>query len=119
MTPNDVPDLCNRLNGENTCAATACIVEQTFVKKQQAWSLTQIADIPKYSQVSGTFDVDASCPITTGVPSEKKCCGANADRFPFRTQDGQGIETRDCCAGSLFNSQIYQCCGGETVNLDC
>ena len=115
LTKDQIISVCNIQNGGSTsCAAQSCIVESFFIQEYFAYALTGgIIDQAK-SHDNG-FDVKTGCPISRGVKSEKSCCGAYPDRYPFKTYDGG----RDCCVGSTFNANIFSCCSDGTIKISC
>jgi len=116
-------------NGVGNCAVNACIVEGTFTMRFIGYVGTglqpSITTHPEYNAANrhqskgGSFDPIATCPgVPNPVGSDKQCCGDNTllTRKPYRLYSG--FTTRSCCAGTVINNELDQCCvnnGQESV----
>jgi len=112
MNEFTVKTACETLNAGDQCAIDSCTVETWFV--MQMMNGGEIAaDEYKHDNNGGTFDVSASCPITTGVTGDKTCCGDQPARFAYKSFSG----ARKCCGTATFDATIAECCdeGGEAV----
>jgi len=106
---------CDNVNGgPDTCASRTCKVEGWFVQQYFLWSLSG-GQIDESNRHDNGFDQSVECPISTGLKSEKACCGFYPIRFPFKTYDG----SRDCCQMKTFNTNLYQCCDDGRVKMSC
>jgi hypothetical protein len=122
----DVFDVCQTKNvdectvGEcNTCAHRACVIEGSFVFNYFTYALdpnSGFAPAPEITHVDqgGLFEPETDCAYQTpgGGRSEKACCGAYPDRFPFKTFEG----ARACCGQVTYASAALQCCTDPNDN---
>jgi len=109
-----VVEQCNDRNGENTCAARACIVEMQFVTNVFRFVISGGAMDSNNKHDNG-FSVEENCPTKQGVQSEKSCCGAYPYRHPFKTYDG----TRSCCGSKTYDNTTLKCCGDGKIRASC
>jgi len=113
----DYKTACEAINSGNNCATRACIIESRFSDHflktfNNGW---QPEATLLHSDAS--WDMHASCPIkvsaNTGV-QHKECCGEYPLRFPYKKEGD-----RACCAGTTYDSGIFRCCNGETIEMVC
>jgi hypothetical protein len=116
-------------NGVGNCAVNACIVEGTFTMELIDYvSVRQdsngVADHEDYNPLmvheskGGPFDPIATCPgVPNPVGSDKQCCGDHTllTRKPYRLYSG--FTTRSCCAGTVINNELDQCCVNNGVEV--
>jgi hypothetical protein len=114
LTMEGLSQECDNNNSPNTCAAWTCKVEGWFVQQYFLYSTAGGIINSAFRHANG-FDQDSGCPISTGVQSEKSCCGSYPLRFPFKTYDG----ARDCCQTHTFNTNLFQCCPDGHVKMVC
>lgn len=74
----------------------------------------------QFSTSLGNFDTSVCvAPRGTGPgdEGEPECCGNQfgGARFPFNNRNGK----RSCCGGKTFDTQMFQCCGDQTVLGTC
>lgn len=113
-----IAEECAVTNTDSNCAARACTIEGTFVA-----NLLDIfiggASINDGNKHSNGFNTETGCIVKKngGGPSNKACCGAYPDRFPFKTLSGD----RQCCGARTFNSLTLKCCDSDssTVKFNC
>lgn len=117
LTEADLVTTCEATNGGAgvpTCESMACKVEGMFVQDYFLYSL-QGGVIDASKRHANNFDVATECPTTRGVQSEKDCCGAYPNRYPFKTYDGQ----RSCCQSSTYNANMFSCCNDGSIRVTC
>lgn len=105
---------CDVQNTPDTCQAWTCKVEGWFVQQYFLYS-TSGGLINAANRHENGFDQDVGCPISTGIQSEKACCGSYPLRFPYKTYDG----ARDCCSSHTFNTNLFVCCADGHVRMTC
>lgn len=105
---------CEVQNPPGTCEAETCKVEGWFVQSYFIYG-TSGGTINASHEHRNGFDSRDACPISTGVKSDKKCCGDQPLRFPYKTYD----DSRQCCQGHTFNANLYVCCGDGSVRMNC
>ena len=105
---------CNLANNGPNCASRACSVETKFVREIAHWQLSNLADTA-YLHKNG-FNSVVECATTPGVFSERQCCGAYPNRFPYRTLSGE----RQCCGSKLYlKSDLLNCCADGSLKISC
>ena len=105
-----VVEQCNDRNGENTCAARACIVEGNFISSLTLHFISGGSVNMDYKHENG-FDHVSQCVGKAGVPAdEKRCCGKYPMRFPYKPMGGE----RDCCGIKTYNTFALECCDAGT-----
>lgn len=106
---------CDAQNSADTCESWTCRVEGWFLVQWLRYTLVDGGTVnPNHRHANG-FDWQTECPITTGIKSDKACCGEYPLRFPFKTYNG----ARDCCIAHTFNTNLYECCGDGKVKMTC
>merc|ERR1711941_117797 len=133
-TTNDVVTDCNNRNPGQPCETAICIADGTFSLNLFTVIMpTGVADFnsgpfdPNLAHASNaaigengattTFDPDTECAFgAQGVGySDRQCCGAYPQRYPFKTMNGD----RACCADQTYNTLALQCCpdlgSGESI----
>jgi len=111
----DVQDRCALFNPLDTCKKLACLVEGFFVLKVVAAIRNQAFSTSNF--VASGFDRD-TCKINTGSGTNTgpiQCCGSYPEKTPYFTNNG----LRGCCGSQTFNTVIYECCNGDTVQNSC
>lgn len=105
---------CDVQNAADTCQSWTCKVEGWFVQQYFLYS-TSGGLINAANRHENGFDQDVGCPISSGITSEKACCGEFPERFPYKTYEG----ARDCCVTHTFNTNLFQCCPDGHVKMVC
>ena len=98
------------------CQQKICKIEMNFAR------LLNI----KYSDLNVNVDTihangfdpltDPKCSVEIGFESEKACCGAYPNRFPYKKNAIDGSR-RECCGDKTYNTNLYDCCadGIDTI----
>lgn len=101
-----VIQVCEGLN-QGTCERTACIVEGQFTFDFFTGFINQSPNDPNLKHSNNLFDPSTECTYAGGAgPSDKTCCGAYPNRYPYKTFSGG----RDCCGQVTFDTTSLQCC---------
>jgi len=140
-TTNDVVTDCETRNPGQPCETAICVADGTF--SLNLFSVIMPSGVADFN--SGPFDpnlahasnaaIGENGATTTFDPvtecafgaqgagySDRACCGAYPQRYPFKTMNGD----RACCADNVYNTLALQCCPDvgsgesiESINDDC
>jgi len=105
---------CDTNNTPGSCEAEVCKVEGWFIQSYFTYAVNG-GTINLLNQHSAGFDVATECPITTGVKSERACCGTFPTRFPFKTYGGD----RACCIDHTYDDTMLDCCNDGSTSTSC
>lgn len=105
---------CYALNGIDTCASHACIIEGNFVTGMFDLLLSGFAIDDNLKHANG-FNVDVECPTKSGMKSDKACCGNYPKRFSYKTYGGD----RACCQQRTYDTQVLTCCNDGRPKISC
>lgn len=115
LTESALIATCDLNNGGATsCESMACKVEGIFVQDYFLQSLAGVT-IDQSKRHANGFNPSTECPTSQGVKSEKECCGAYPNRWPFKSYGGQ----RACCISSTYNADMYSCCNDGSIKVSC
>lgn len=113
-----IQEECSTSNAGSNCAIRACVVEGSFIANLLDAFINGNGVNSDNKHANG-FEVETGCPVkkSGGGPSNKSCCGAYPDRFPYKTVGGD----RQCCGNRTFNSLTLKCCDADssTVKFNC
>lgn len=114
LSENDVITQCDANNVPGTCAAQSCKVEGWFIQQFLTYSLQGNA-VDSSRQHANGFNVKTECSISSGVKSDKACCGNFPNRFSYKDYGGN----RACCDGATYNALMYTCCPDGSIKMAC
>ena len=115
---------CVSENPNNSCAQTACQIENYFIAS--VTSDITLGNIDSNLQVDNGFDKTSTC-VVNRVPSDgpggdgrefprrTECCGPVPHRFAYKHVDGR----RECCGMHTFDAMLMQCCDDGTTSAMC
>jgi len=108
-----VQSACETANAGDMCAVNVCKVEMSFSIRIAAHDTVGNTN-PDYVHDNGFNPLtDETCPIKSGTPSERACCGSYPNRFPFKSYGGN----RDCCGTHTFDTSMLECCADQTTKF--
>jgi len=108
-----VQTACEVANAGDVCASNVCKVEMSFSIRIAAHDTVGNTN-PAFVHDKGFNPLtDETCPIKSGTPSERSCCGSYPTRFPFKSYSGN----RACCGAHTFDTSMLECCADSTTKF--
>lgn len=113
LTDEAIKAECETANSA-PCEQRVCMLEVTFVRNIMVAVMDPEVFYTLENSHNNVFDPKTDCPIKVGVKSDKACCGAYPNRFPYKTMDG----LRSCCVNKTYNPSFHNCCPGIGITND-
>ena len=94
---SDIEGDCNAQNGEGSCEANICIIEQSFLKRFEALITVGVLPVPSLYGHAFGYNATLNCPKVAAGPNidnDKACCGDYlTGRKMYKTFGG----AMECC----------------------
>jgi len=100
-----------------TCKRQICECDKALAERLEpastgdnGWNAAHHAFYGGFDSRSKCLRMDSKGP---GNDYKVQCCGKDGDRVPYKFhKDGSG---KQCCGGTIFDSDIQECCSGDQV----
>ena len=114
-TEQQIVDTCETAFFDNVCKQKICKIEMNFAR-QLVIKNTELNNVDTIHANGFGPLTDPRCSVENGFDSDKGCCGAYPNRFPFKKNAKDGSK-RECCGSKTYNINLYDCCadGIDTI----